>query len=229
MIGLVPLCLVSAAAALAAGAWSAGGPPSGRRRVASGRFVLAAAAACAATAVAIGVATRSSTRHAPIGPVTERLVPVTGVEASTDRGLPVPLARPADADGADAGAIPRELDGRVIVAAEGDRRSNGPGWVFADGRYWVPTECIDAILRDNGYRRVVDPAPGDVVVYRDDDGRAFHAGIVKAVGAGGFVLVESKWGHWPVVWHAPDGQEFGDDHEYWHADRPGHALRILGP
>ena len=193
MIGLVPLCLVSAAVALAAGAWSAGGPPSGRRRVASGRFVLAAAAACAATAVAIGVATRSSTRHAPIGPVTERLVPVTGVEASTDRGLPVPLARPAD------------------------------------GRYWVPTECIDAILRDNGYRRVVDPAPGDVVVYRDDDGRAFHAGIVKAVGAGGFVLVESKWGHWPVVWHAPDGQEFGDDHEYWHADRPGHALRILGP
>src|SRR5205807_1160464 len=79
------------------------------------------------------------------------------------------------------------------VAAPPDATSNCHGWVFTGGRYWVKGGAVEDILRDNGYRTVEDPRPGDLVVYRDDQGAVSHTGVVSSVGADGLVLVESKW------------------------------------
>ena len=153
-----------------------------------------------------------------------RMLPVPGVRAWTDRGRAVPLGRPRE--GADATGVPDEYAWRVIAAHPAAAAANCHGWVFAEGLYWIPTESIDAILGDNGYRPTDRPLPGDLIIYRDDRGRPFHSGVVKAVGNDRFVLVESKWGTLPVFWHTPENQAFGDRLEYWHSDRKSHALHV---
>lgn len=197
-----------------------------RRRPGIRRAAMSAALASAvAAAVLFLVWGPRSGRDAEAGKRT-RLLPVPGVAARTDRGTVVPLGWPAE--GADEEDMPDGFEWRAIAASAGRAEANCHGWVFADGDYWIPTESVDTILRDNGYEWIAAPAPGDLIIYRDERGRPIHSGIVKAVGDGGFVLVESKWGLLDVFWHTPDDQAFGEDYEYWHSPRPGHALNLSG-
>ncbi|MEI8368827.1 MAG: hypothetical protein WCJ31_10365 [Planctomycetia bacterium] len=157
-------------------------------------------------------------------PTLARMLPVPGMLALTDGGIVVPLGWPQDKT-AERG-IPDGFEGQLIVAGRGNALSNCHGWVFTGGRYWIPIESVDTILNDNGYKLVPTPLADDLIVYRGDDGRPVHTGIVKAVGDDGFVLVESKWGKHDVFWHTRDQQAFGTRFEYWHADRDGHLLRL---
>ena len=157
-------------------------------------------------------------------PALARMLPVPGMLALTDGGIVVPLGWPQDQT-AEPG-IPDGFEGQLIVAGRGDALSNCHGWVFTGGRYWIPIESVDTILNDNGYKLVPTPLADDLIVYRGDDGRPVHTGIVKAVGEDGFVLVESKWGKHDIFWHTRDKQAFGTRFEYWHADRDGHLLRL---
>lgn len=153
-----------------------------------------------------------------------RLVPVPGTWALTDSGSIVPVGVPLDPlTGQD---IPERFESRVIAVGNAESTANCHGWVFVEGRYWIPTESVDTILKENGYILVDHPEAGDLIVYRDDVGRPLHTGIVKAVGIDGFVLVESKWGQCGVFWHTPIDQAFGDEIEYWRAAREGHSLRL---
>lgn len=207
--------------ALAAGSWLALAVVARRTR----RWAAAAAACCAVGAAGVVAVGLSRTPERP-GAHAVRLVPVPGVRAVTDLGRPVPIGVPAP-DGT-VETMPDGFEWRAIAASRGERVANCHGWVFADGAYWLPSESIDAILRDNGYRRTGDPTVGDVIIYRDGAGRPHHSGLVKAVGDDGFVLIESKWGLLDVFWHTPRDQAFGDRFEYWHSDRRGHRLRLSG-
>jgi len=189
------------------------------------RWSAAAAACCAVGAAGFLALALSRVPDSP-GANAVRLVPVPGVRAVTDLGRPVPIGVPARGQAAD--SMPEGFEWRAIAASRGEREANCHGWVFADGAYWLPSESIDAILRDNGYQRTGDPAVGDVIIYRDGTGRPHHSGLVKAIGDDGFVLIESKWGLLDVFWHTPRDQAFGDRYEYWHSDRRGHRLRLSG-
>lgn len=207
--------------ALAAGAWLVLAVVARRRW----RWSVAAAACCAVGAAGVIAVGLFRTPGSP-GANAVRILPVPGVHAVTDLGKPVPIGVPASGDAAE--TMPEGFEWRAIAASRGERVANCHGWVFADGTYWLPSESIDVILRDNGYRRTGDPAVGDVVIYRDGTGRPHHSGLVKAIGEDGFVLIESKWGLLDVFWHTPRDQAFGDRYEYWHSDRRGHRLRLSG-
>ena len=153
-----------------------------------------------------------------------RMVPVPGTWALTDSGSVVPVGVPLDPQPDH--DIPEGFESRVIAVGSAESTSNCHGWVFVEGRYWIPTESVDTILVDNSYVQVDDPGLGDLVVYRDPRGRPLHTGVVKAVGIDDFVLVESKWGQSGVFWHTPFDQAFGDRVEYWRAGRDGHSLRM---
>lgn len=153
-----------------------------------------------------------------------RIVPVAGTWAVTDGGSIVPLGRPLVPDPDQ--SIPDRFENRVIAVGSPDPASNCHGWVFAGGRYWIPTESVDTILLDNGYHAVEIPVVGDLVVYRDERGRPLHTGTVKAIGDDDFILVESKWGQCGIFLHTPLDQAFGERVEYWRADREGHSLRV---
>lgn len=196
------------------------------RSLAASRVRAALMALAGGAALVAAIALVAGSRGGGPRETAARIVPAPGVVARTDHGVAVPLGWPEDPE--EPSDLPEGYEGRVIVAGRGDGTSNCHGWVFAGGCYWIPTECIDMILRDNGYDRVDEPRVGDLIVYRDDDGRPFHTGVVKAVGDRGFVLVESKWGQTDVFWHTPHDQAFGDDFEYWRADRPGHVLHLEG-
>jgi len=212
----LPAGLAFVVAGCAAGVIAAVGRP-GQRRLA-GVCALALIAAGAALSVVPAGRVGEDWRSEP-----RRMLPVPGVRAWTDEGTPVPLGRPREEA---AGGVPDEFAWRAIAAHPAAASANCHGWVFAEGRYWIPTESIDAILADNGYHLTDQPLPGDLIIYRDDRGRPFHSGIVKAVGSDHFVLVESKWGALPVFWHTPEHQAFGDRLEYRRSDRQGHSLRI---
>src|SRR5207244_8649897 len=85
------------------------------------------------------------------------------------------------------------LADRVTMLRVGSQRCNCHGWVFADGRFFIKSDQIEAILHDNGYHPVNTPQPSDVAIYRQPDGQIIHSGIVRANGLGR-VRVESKWG-----------------------------------
>lgn len=153
------------------------------------------------------------------------IVVVPDVAALTDRGQAIPVRRYAD-PGAER-AVPKGYEGRAIVAGGAEAVSNCHGWVFTGGRYAIAGEHVDAILRDNGYERVAKPVLHDLIVYRDPGGHPVHTGVVKAVGADGFILVESKWGSLRVFWHTPEDQGYSPRFDFWHSDRGGHLLEIV--
>ena len=224
---LLPLLPAAASALLvAACCWGIVALATRSRRTGANRAATIGAISCAAGSLLLFIAASIWNQRAADEPNVTRLLPVPGVSASTDRGTAIPLGRPAA--GVDEDDMPEGYEWRAIAAAEGRSEANCHGWVFADGDYWIPTESVDTILRDNGYEWVAAPGPGDLIVYRDERGRPLHSGVVKAVGADGFVLVERKWGLLDVFWHTPEDQAFSDDFEYWHADREGHRLRLSG-
>src|SRR5262249_25413708 len=129
-----------------------------------------------------------------------QLEPVDGQWAVTDKGRVLHLYSmnsPGTAKLAEEEATflrNRHLDQQLIRTGDGYATSNCHGWVFAGGRHWVRGDQVDPILRDNGYRQVPVPQPGDVAIFRNDRGEVAHSGVVRGTNAEGRVLLESKWG-----------------------------------
>ena len=142
----------------------------------------------------------------------------------TDQGRPIEMRRFSRAAAPD--DVPQGYEGRLILVGVAEALSNCHGWVFTGGRFCLSAADVVAILRDNAYTRIEHPRPQDLIIYRDEQGLPVHTGIVKAVGEGGFVLVESKWGQLQVFWHLPDDQRYSDRYDYWRSDRSGHLLRM---
>jgi hypothetical protein len=161
--------------------------------------------------------------------------PAEGIRATTDRGTLVAVKEPIS---------PRELDelreleektlrdqsyiGQVIRKAGPTDFSNCHGFVFTGGKYLIPGEEVDLILRENNYREVRAPRPGDLVVYRDPTGAVAHTAIVEYVTKGKPVVVEGKWGVMGVFQHAVDKSCYGDQYTYHRSPRAAHLLVGLG-
>ena len=102
---------------------------------------------------------------------------------------------------------------------------NCMGMVFASRRTWVDPEHLPMILEDDSYRRVSSEGelqPGDVVVYRHDDGEISHVGVVTEVRtnvreAAREVFVLSQWGRDGEYFHRADdvNPQLGKPAEYW--------------
>jgi hypothetical protein len=102
--------------------------------------------------------------------------------------------------------------------------ANCHGWVFLAGQFGIEDALIPALLDDNGYRAVLNPQPGDLVIYEVDDAIT-HSGIVRG-SEGGEVLVESKWGPLGAYLHAADRQPFAKSCAFYRSARRGHALPL---
>src|SRR5205823_14767200 len=76
--------------------------------------------------------------------------------------------------------------------------------------FFIKSEHVEAILRDNGYEPATEPQASDLAVYRRSDGQIVHSGIVR-VNTLGQMRVESKWGAFGVFLHPADA------HPYRHA------------
>ena len=102
---------------------------------------------------------------------------------------------------------------------------NCMGMVFASRRTWVDPEHLRMILEDDGYQQVSSKdqlLPGDIVVYRDDQGEISHVGMVaqvkvNATKATWEVLVLSQWGGDGEYFHLDDdvNPTLGRPAEYW--------------
>jgi hypothetical protein len=165
-------------------------------------------------------------------PIRERAVPARRVHAVTDQGRSVTVYWVADANSYLEPVLQRENEEahvrllRLLRTAPADERYNCYGWLFTDGAYWIFESDIHPILEDNGYREVAVPQAGDLVVYRDDEGRIVHCGLVRAAGADGLILVESKWGEGGRYIHAAADSGYGSRWTYYHTDRQGHCLSM---
>jgi hypothetical protein len=161
------------------------------------------------------------------------LRPVKAAHAVTDAGNPVALyrvsARPPAADLAQyEQRLIKNLAGEIIPVGAGGPEGNCHGWVFTGGRYWVPSEEVDRIVKDNGYRPVTQPRAGDLVVYREPDGKVVHSGVVRFVDEEGQPLVESKWGLAGRFLHPADRHCYaGSQSVFFRSARPGHHLQGL--
>ncbi len=124
----------------------------------------------------------------------------------------------------------RHFSWRIIRTGDPDPTYNCHGWVFTAGRFALRSEDVELILEDNQYTRVDRPQPGDVIVYRDDQGRILHTGLVRSVIGNEIVLIESKWGPLGRFLHGPEDQPWGDNYAYYRSPRPGHLLAVIeGP
>ena len=102
---------------------------------------------------------------------------------------------------------------------------NCMGMVFATRRTWVEPEYLQLILEDDEYHRLADPGqtmPGDVVVYRDDQGTVVHIGLVAEVNTNlregtRELVVLSQWGADGEYFHRADDVSplLGTPAEYW--------------
>jgi hypothetical protein len=115
---------------------------------------------------------------------------------------------------------------RLLRTSPPDGRSDCHGWVLTGGRWWVLGTDVEAILEDNGYSPVLEPGPGDLVVYRGDQAQVTHTGLVHATARDGPVLVESKWCWLGTYLHAPDGHPYGGRPTYYRSTRAGHELTM---
>jgi len=116
---------------------------------------------------------------------------------------------------------------RVIRVGDPDLTSNCHGWVFTGGKFGIHCGDVDSILADNRYSQTSQPQPGDVIVYRDEEGQVVHSGVVRFVSGNGLVLVESKWGPLGRYLHPPECQPWGGRFSYYRSSRGGHQLRIV--
>ena len=102
---------------------------------------------------------------------------------------------------------------------------NCMGMVFACRRTFIDIEHLEEILEEDEYTRVDDVRElkrGDIVVYRDDAGRATHVGIVCAlvydIRSGDIsVSVLSQWGADGEYFHEVKdvNVRLGSPAEYW--------------
>lgn len=153
--------------------------------------------------------------------------------ARTDRGRAILLFEPIDPRGqAELDAAERRLvteraiAGRLLREQPANDAANCHGWVFTGGRYWLTGESVLSILTDNGYARVADPRPGDLIVYYRGPA-IIHTAVVRAATPGRPVLVEGKWGWMGVFLHPAADCSYGSDFRYYRSPRTGHLLAGL--
>jgi hypothetical protein len=99
------------------------------------------------------------------------------------------------------------------------------GMVFATRRTWIDTEHLEMILEDDEYRRLFpseEVLPGDVVVYRDEDGTVSHVGLVNEVRPNlrdgtKEIIILSQWGGDGEYFHHIEDVNplLGKPAEYW--------------
>jgi hypothetical protein len=156
--------------------------------------------------------------------------------AVTDAGNPVPLHTAAPAEGEVVFNAAKEtlflqhrdLLQSVIRTGDANLKSNCHGWVFTGGRYWVKAREVDRILKENGYATVSAPRAGDVAVYREENGRAYHTAVVRCVTEDGTIFQESKWGTLGRFLHTADKNPYAYLLCTYHrSSRDGHCLKGL--
>jgi hypothetical protein len=153
---------------------------------------------------------------------------------TTDRGTPVSVLRSI------AQRTPEQIEQferqnleaqrrqqRLIRSGQASDQTNCHGWVFTGGRYWLNSDQVDTVLLENGYRPASAARPGDVAIYRDDDGQVNHTALVRAVCDDGTVLVEGKWGWMGVFLHKAGDSCFGPTYTFYRSERLGHVLAGL--
>jgi hypothetical protein len=118
-----------------------------------------------------------------------------------------------------------ELDNFVMYQPDGWQSCNCHGYTFTGGRFAIPGHEVDGILEDNGYQPSTLAQPGDVAVYRDENGQITHTGIVRALAADRVILIESKWGMAGRFIHAHDRHPYsGSVCTFYRSSRTGHLL-----
>ena len=170
---------------------------------------------------------QSSGWHPPLEPAS--------VSCLTDAGTPVPVYSatvqrpPTEIIEYEKNILSGfEWENRVIHRSPADDESNCHGWVFTGGKYWVLGGDVLTIIKQNGYRPIRVPFPGNLVVYKRDDGSVTHTGIVRSVGA--VTMVESKWGWMGVYLHAVESSCYGTNYTfYYNPTRSGHQFAQLNP
>jgi len=78
--------------------------------------------------------------------------------------------------------------------------ANCHGYTFTGGAFWMFSSQVDTLLNDNSWQPVpaADTRPGDIVVYRQSNGRVCHSARVSGRDQEGHVLVNSKNGFAPL-------------------------------
>ncbi len=160
------------------------------------------------------------------------LVEVPHLVARTDTGNPIPLfanAAPNPLTPADETSLLKTmgLTQGVIRTAPPDPVYNCHGWVFTGGQYHIRGHHVAQILQENGYQETDHPEPGDVIIYRNGQGEVVHTGLVRGIGLGDFVMIESKWSVWARYLHEPATQCYSSNYTYYRSSRPGHLLAGL--
>jgi hypothetical protein len=155
------------------------------------------------------------------------------VRATTDLGRPIPLftLRNSARLRGRANQLDAEVSG-MFAPTDGMIRTAPPdlgydchGWVFTGGHYLISGGDVEKILKDNGYKVVSDPHPGDLAIYRDDAETIRHSGLVVAVTAGSGPLIESKWGYIGRYISPVHTHMYSMDAIFYRSPRKGHRLR----
>jgi hypothetical protein len=161
---------------------------------------------------------------------------VSSARLQTDAGRPVKVAHSIALPISPAAQRARQvemvsgwgLNNRVIALPITSEDCNCHGMVFTGGAYWLHSRELGPILEDNGYHQVTDPQPGDVALYRDQQGQIAHSGLVHSVGRDGLILVESKWGELGRFLHPVDEHPYPDCVcTYLRTERGSHLLQGL--
>lgn len=154
------------------------------------------------------------------------ILPIQGMIAVTDRGREVQLFHylPASQDAALEPARPPSDSFFSRVWGSQDSRSNCHGWVFTGGQYLLWRDGVERILEDNGYRMCKSPSPGDLLIYRNEQGEPIHTGIVRSIGWDGTVTIESKWGLGSRFVHQLHEQPYGTNYAFYRSERKGHQV-----
>lgn len=150
----------------------------------------------------------------------------------TDKGREIPLYRWQAESAKDREVIRSMMNlmtsslSTVIQRDGPDQRSNCHGWVFMAGRFLLTGNHVAQILEDNDYQAVSTPAPGDVVIYRNDMNEIVHTGLVAGILADQSIMIESKWSVGSRFLHAPEAQPYSPQFTYYRTTRPSHSLAI---
>ncbi|MFO0929396.1 MAG: hypothetical protein U0736_20605 [Gemmataceae bacterium] len=160
------------------------------------------------------------------------LRPCPSATAFTDAGHPVPLWEPARASGnadfqqAEQAFLHQAYNLHLLQTMPPKSDCNCHGWVFTGGRCWVRGTAVETILHDNRYQVVSQPVPGDLAVFRDEQGQVMHTALVRLVRDDGVVLLESKWGILGCYLHTASMHAYGQFACTYHRTRRGgHLLR----
>jgi hypothetical protein len=149
---------------------------------------------------------------------------IPGEALLTDRGRQITVYRARNAVSLTAAQLSSQAESLSKVSTE-SLHSNCHGWVFSRGRYFINDDGVEMILADNGYFVVKEPAAGDVIVYRDEDRRILHTGLVRAVDDGA-IWIESKWGVGRRFIHHPEDQSYSDQFAYYRTERQPEWLKF---